>query len=218
MSATSVEAATWNDTFAGPPASTAGNHTSLSHLPPDASIDRVRTGVLRRAAVIIAAVTAGSAVVGCVGGNVFGANPGDGGCGFRPEGLIVDDITGVWEGEGVKITLKLDGTVTGPARLLPPSPGAQASTSGRPTKSPTRSASPTASPATVEATGTWTLKAETYLGDIDISNVRSAKGPATFGVASLYVSGSRREPWMYTFGDGDPDSCNIVKYQRTSRG
>ena len=187
---------------------------SLSHLPPDASINRVRTGVLRRAAVIIAAVTAGSAVVGCMGGNIFGANPGDGGCGFRPEGLIVDDITGVWEGEGVKLTLKLDGIVTGQARLLPPSPGTQPSESA---KRPTKSASP-ATPATVEATGTWTLKAETYLGDIDISNVRSAKGPATFGVASLYVSGSRREPWMYTFGDGDPDSCNIVKYQRTSRG
>jgi hypothetical protein len=184
-----------------------GRRRREHRLPADVSIDRVRTGVWRRAAVIVAVVTAGSAVVGCVGGNVFGANPGDGGCGFRPDGLVVEDITGTWEGDGLKITLKLDGTVTGPASLLPPSPSASG-----------RSARPTPSPATVEATGRWALKDETYLGDVEITDVRSAKGPATFGVADLYVSGSRQEPWMYTLGDGDPDSCTIVKYRRTSRG
>jgi hypothetical protein len=71
---------------------------------------------------------------------------------------------------------------------------------------------------TVEATGRWSLRSETHLGDIDISDVRSARGPATFGLGSVYVSGTRRAPWLYTMGDGDPDSCNIIKYERTSRG
>lgn len=174
-------------------------------MPVRASIGPVRMG---RWAVVTAAVTAGVVAAGCVGGSPFGTNPGDGGCGFRPDGLIVDDITGTWEGGGNRFTLKLDGTVTGPARLLPPSP----SPSSR--KRP----SPGASPAIVEATGRWTLKDETYLGDIEISDVRSARGPAAFGPASFYVSGSRREPYLYILGDGDPDSCNILKYERTSRG
>jgi hypothetical protein len=160
----------------------------------------------RRAAAVAAAIIAGLAVLGCMGGNIFGANPGDGGCGFRPDGLIVDDITGVWEGDGRTFTLKLDGTITGKALLYSPAPSASASrTLPR-------------NPTEVDATGHWALKPNTDSGDIDISDVRSARGEATFGLGSLYVSGSRRQPFFYTFGDGDPDSCDIVKYERTSRG
>lgn len=181
-----------------------------------ANIGPVHIG--RRAAVILAAITAGLAVLGCMGGNIFGANPGDGGCGFRPDGLIVDDITGIWEGDGHRFTLKLDGTITGKGRQLPPEPSPSSSGSASRPPVATRVPSPTTSPVEVEATGKWTLKANTYLGDIDISDVRSAKGLATFGVGSPYVSGSRRQPFLYTFGAGDPDSCNIIKYERTSRG
>lgn len=172
----------------------------------------MRVGTLRRAAVVAAAVTAAVVGAGCVGGNAFGANPGDGGCGFRPDGLVVEDITGVWQGNGVTVTLKLDGTVTGPARLLPPT--------GRPTTVASGPGAPvgTTVEATVEATGRWTLRAGTHLGDIDITDVTSARGPASFGVSGFYVSGTRRRPWLYTLGEGDPDSCDIITYERTSRG
>lgn len=170
---------------------------------------------------IVAAVVGGLLAAGCVGGNVFGANPADGGCGFRPEGLIVDDITGVWEGDGQAFTLKLGGVITGKATLLPPSPQPSASRgarSARPTKPSPSATGPSAGPTTVEATGHWTLRAETLHGDIEITGTRAAQGPASFGLGGLYVSGTRRQPWLYTLGDGDPDSCNIIKYERTSRG
>jgi len=183
-----------------------------------------------RMTVVVAAVVGGVLAAGCMGGNIFGANPGDGGCGFRPDGLIVDDITGVWEGDGHRFTLRLDGTVTGPATLVAPSPDPSAA--GRPPRPVPGSARassasgrpgvgrppPVTAVTTVEGTGRWALKAETSLGDIDITDVTSPRGPATFGLGGLYVSGSRRQPWLYTLGDGDPDSCDITKYERTSRG
>lgn len=212
------------------PEPAAATRVTAPVLPVDGTIGRVRVGVLRRGAVIAAAVGAAVVGAGCVGGHLLGANPGDGGCGFRPDGLVVDDITGVWEGDGHRFTLKLDGTITGRAFLQPPSPQPSASTrssrparpspgAGRPSPG-TAAPSPGDSPVTVEATGRWTLKAETYLGDIDITEVRSARGPASFGLGGLglYVSGTRRAPWLYTFGAGDPDSCTIIRYERTSRG
>jgi hypothetical protein len=136
-----------------------------------------------------------------MGGNIFGANPGDGGCGPRPEGLVADDLVGTWQGgSGVSFTLKADGGATGAASLLPPP------------KSPTASGSPAA----VQAAGTWTLTLQegTELAFVTFFDVKAGQRPATFGVSTVNVSGTRTEPWMYTFGDGDPDSCDIIRYER----
>jgi hypothetical protein len=181
---------------------------------------------------LVVAVVASLAVMGCVGGNIFGANPGEGGCGFRPDGLIVDDITGIYEGDAHKFTLKLDGIITGTALLYEPEPSASSARASAPaskravprTSASTSSSAPAGprtlprNPKRVDATGHWALRPETYLGDIDITDVTSAQGDATFALDALYVSGSRRQPFLYTFGEGDPDSCHIVKYERTARG
>lgn len=176
-----------------------------------------------RVVVYVAASIAGLSVLGCM---ALGGAPADGGCGGRPDGLIVDDITGVWEGNDTTFTLQLGGIITGTVTLLPPdpsvagsSPGPSASSSrrpGLPTRPPTTPPTPT--PLSFEATGQWALKPETNLGDIDVSTVDTPRGRASFGFGMLFVSGTRTKPFLYVIGGGDPDSCNIIKFARTSRG
>ncbi|GAA1039272.1 hypothetical protein GCM10009557_57490 [Virgisporangium ochraceum] len=158
--------------------------------------------------VIAAAVGAALTGVGCVGGNIFGANPGDGGCGFAPDGLVADDLTGTWEGRWATFTLAAGGVATGIEEFLPTSQSPSASTRpGRTQASPTpgrTQASP--SPATV--TARWTLEIVNDRADLTLTGAVQA---------TFMVSGTREEPWLYVFGEGDPDSCNIVRYDRTAR-
>ena len=167
----------------------------------------MRVGALRRAAVVTAAVGAALTGVGCMGGNMSGANPADGGCGFAPDGLVADDLTGTWEGRWATFTLAPGGVATGIEEFLPASPSTPASSKASPgrTGRPGR-ATPSASPPPV--TAQWSLTIVNERADLTLG------GPVQ---ATFMVSGTREEPWLYVLGDGDPDSCNIVKYERTSR-
>jgi hypothetical protein len=159
--------------------------------------------------VVAAAVAAAVTGVGCVGGNMFGANPADGGCGFAPDGLVADDLTGTWEGRWATFTLAPGGVATGLEEFPPasPSPSVSGSRSARPSAS-NRAARPSASASAAPATAQWTLTIVDDRADLVISgSVRAA----------FMVSGTREEPWLYVFGEGDPDSCNIVRYDRTAR-
>jgi hypothetical protein len=177
----------------------------------------VRVGALRRAVVVAAAVGAALTGVGCMGGNMFGANPGDGGCGFAPDGLVADDLTGTWEGRWATFTLAAGGVATGIEEFLPTSQSPSASTRpgrtqaspapGRTPASPSLGRTP-ASPSPATVTARWTLTIVNDRADLTLT------GPVQ---ATFMVSGTREEPWLYVFGEGDPDSCNIVRYDRTAR-
>ncbi len=166
----------------------------------------MRVGALRRAAVIAAAVGAALTGVGCMGGNMFGANPADGGCGFAPDGLVADDLTGTWEGRWATFTLAPGGVATGIEEFLPasPSPSVSGGRSGRSARPGRPSASASAAPVTAQ----WSLTIVNERADLTLG------GPVQ---ATFMVSGTREQPWLYVLGEGDPDSCNIVKYERTSR-
>jgi hypothetical protein len=51
--------------------------------------------------------------------------------------------------------------------------------------------------------GTWTL-------DLDSETTEDLR----LGDLQVWISGDREEPWLYRF-DGDPDSCDLIKFQRT---
>lgn len=155
--------------------------------------------------VIAAAVGAALTGVGCIGGNIFGANPGDGGCGFAPDGLVADDLTGTWEGRWATFTLAAGGVATGIEEFLPRSASPSASGSR---SAPTRPGRASASASPAPATAQWTLTIVNDRADLALT------GPVQ---ATFMVSGTREEPWLYVFGEGDPDSCNIVRYERTAR-
>jgi hypothetical protein len=182
----------------------------------------------RRVLRTLAAAAVAVAAFGCGGGNIFGANPADGGCGFRPEGLVAGDVVGTWQDpDGFRLTLNADGTFTSPNALSSSPPSGTTGTSGGPARAsgavpggapsgrstsgfglprPSATGGPDRSPAGDPGPGTWTLLPETNSGDLTFS--------PSAGVGSLYVTGTRAAPWLYTFGDGDPDSCHLVRYDR----
>lgn len=189
--------------------------------------------ITRRVLRTLAATAVVVATFGCA--NIWGANPADGACGYRPEGLVDSDVVGTWqETAGGRLTLSADGTfsyASGGApnesgASSPPavrSPGASPSRPGfglpRPSPPATDSAAAadrpqgSAKPSTGGspsgragvASGTWTLLPETDSGDFEST-------PAT--LKWLYVTGTREAPWLYRFGDGDPDDCILVRYDR----
>ncbi|WP_433223178.1 hypothetical protein ACQP00_25455 [Dactylosporangium sp. CS-047395] len=62
--------------------------------------------------------------------------------------------------------------------------------------------------------GEWHLQPETgSQGDIRLSLTSDGR-PGSFS-ASLYISGTAREPWLYWY-DGDPDSCELYRFDRTA--
>ena len=146
-----------------------------------------------------AAILVAIAVMGCAGGNIFGANPGEGGCGARPDGLIAGDIVGSWRGEnGVTFTLRADGTF----ELTSPAP------------SPSGSPGPVKSSRPDRSSGRWELLATTDHRDLNL-NVERSDARNHPDQWQLFVTGTRTEPWLYTF-EGDPDSCSLLRYDRVA--
>lgn len=150
---------------------------------------------------LLAAALVAIAVMGCAGGNIFGANPAEGGCGFRPDGLVAGDVIGTWRSteSGATVTLRADGTF----ELTAPAPATSRSTSARPP-------SPGRSPTPARKTGRWEVLPKTDSGDIELTFERAD----STAHSKYFVTGTRAEPWLYTYGDGDPDSCHIVRYDR----
>jgi hypothetical protein len=53
--------------------------------------------------------------------------------------------------------------------------------------------------------GTWTL-------DLDSKSTEDLR----LEDLQLWISGNREEPWLYRF-EGDPDSCDLIKFHRAAR-
>ncbi|MFB9239995.1 hypothetical protein ACFFWC_31470 [Plantactinospora siamensis] len=115
------------------------------------------------------------------------------GCGTeRPNHVSEADLIGTYETrDGARMELKTGNMLVATA-LARDSDGARLDLSGP---------------------GTWTLQSgHTGAGDIDLS--LTAKGRPGY-LTSLYISGSRKQPWMYWF-DGDPDGCNLYRFNRVA--
>ncbi|GIJ51932.1 hypothetical protein Val02_88180 [Virgisporangium aliadipatigenens] len=187
--------------------------------------------IARRVLRTLAATAVVVATFGCA--NIWGANPADGACGYRPEGLVDSDVVGTWQSPaGTRLLLNADGTfiyepgasggsggaspsaarspVASPSRpgfgLPRPSPTAtEGSAAGRPQGSARPSPGGSRSSGAGVESGTWTLLPKTDSGDFE-------SDPPT--LKWLYVTGTREAPWLYRFGDADPDACVLVRYDR----
>jgi hypothetical protein len=193
--------------------------------------------LIRRVLRTLAAAAIATTAFGCA--NIFGANPADGACGYRPEGLVDSDVVGTWQGPtSTRLTLNADGTFAYASQSdVPETPGASSGSArasagaqspspsrpgfGLPRPSPAATGTPTATgrpqgsakpsagspsgPTRWGDTGTWTLLPKTDSGDF-------ASEPSS--LRWLYVTGTREAPWLYRFGDADPDDCVLVRYDR----
>ena len=96
--------------------------------------------IVRRVLRSLAAAAFAVTTFGCA--NIWGANPADGACGYRPSGLVESDLVGTWAlGSTPVLTLNADGTfVHLDAPRTPDAP--QTGTPGVPSGSARASAGP----------------------------------------------------------------------------
>ncbi|MFG2043015.1 hypothetical protein [Dactylosporangium sp. NPDC048998] len=128
----------------------------------------------------------------CVGAWVFLGPVNYFGCGAeRPDNISEADLIGTYETrDGARLELQTGNLLVATALATDFMDG----------------------PLNLSGPGEWHLQsANASQGDIDLSLTAEGRS-GSFGT-SLYISGTRKQPWLYWF-DGDPDGCNLYRFDR----
>lgn len=182
------------------------------------------TAVLHIVPAMMAFAVTAIFLAGCEAGIDDGfANPVTGACASRPSGLVASDLAGTYHNDGTTITLRANGTFrwsttpppASPAPARSATPASSASTASASTAPSSPPADPHAQPALVS--GRWSLApATTDDGDINFTVTSPSHQQ---DLPSVYVSGTRAQPSLYSFDYSDPDAlddCSLIHYQRAA--